>query len=169
MFTKSHSIHPYVLTPKQLYTELLSNIRNIAKHRELPISLTLSNIHAIIDLAQLSCYYLDNKIIFVIKIPLVNRMEYNIYKPISITIPHDNKNPSSYAMIMPHCKHIAISKDKNSYICRNYIKDCLKSIDSNYICKNLDILSKQNATICETEMLGKIVNALFLNNVKLKL
>lgn len=55
MFTKSHSIHPSVITPKELYEELLHNVRNLVKYLELPLSLSLNNIHSFIELA-LSCY-----------------------------------------------------------------------------------------------------------------
>nr|UZO32012.1 ORFc [Heliothis subflexa] len=160
MFTKSHSIHPSVLTPKQLYYELVSNVRNLVNNKDLPISLSLNNIHAIIDIAQLSCYYLDNKIVFVIKIPLVYRMEYNLYKSIPVPIPHNNQHPDSYAMILPLCKYIAISRDKITYSCFSDLRDCIETINQIYICYNLDTYSVKNTPICETEMLCRIPDKL---------
>lgn len=160
MFTKSHSIHPSVLTPQQLYDELVLNSRNIIENRELPINLNLHNIHTIVDIAQLSCYYIKTKIVFVIRIPLVVRMEYNLFKSIPLPIPHDNVNPDSYAMIIPDCNHVAISKDKTTYICIENLNNCVKAVNLLHICNNLEIHSVQRTPICETELLCKIWNKL---------
>lgn len=160
MFTKSHSIHPSVLTPKQLYEELMHSVKDLTKNSELPISLSLDNIHALNDIAQLSCYYINNKVVFVIKIPLVYKSEYGLYKSISVPIPHDVDQPHSYALIVPHCNHIAISKDKLSYVCIRDLSTCVKTINEIYICNNLDMYSVQDAPTCETEMLCKFVNKL---------
>lgn len=160
MFTKSHSIHPSVLTPKQMYEELTHSVKDLNKNSELPISLSLDSIHTLIDLAQLSCYFINSKVVFVIKIPLVCKSEYVLYKPISVPIPHDVDKPDSYAMIVPHCNHVAISKDKLTYVCLQELSNCVKTINQIYVCNKLDIYSVQDMPICETEMLCKIVNKL---------
>lgn len=160
MFTKSHSIHPSVLTPTQLYNELVDNVRNLDKHKELPVSLSLNNIHTIIDVAKLLCIYVNNKIVYIIKIPLVNRIEYSLYKSIPIPIPHDNQQPNSYAMVLPNCKHVAISSDKNTYICFSNLRECIIVGNEIFICNNVDVHLIQNSPICETEMLCKIPNKL---------
>lgn len=160
MFTKSHSIHPSVLTPKQLYDELMRNVKDLTKNCELPISLSLDNIHALCDIAQLSCYFSNNKIVFVVKIPLVHKSEYIVYKSIPVPIPHDKEQPNSYAMIIPHCNHIAISRDKLMYVCLKDISKCSITINQIYICKDLEPLSMQDLPTCETEMLCKIINKL---------
>lgn len=162
LFTKSHSIHPSILTPKQLYEELTHSVKDLNKNSELPISLSLDSIHTLIDLAQLSCYFINRKVVFVIKIPLVYKSEYVLYKPIIVPIPHDVDQPNSYAMIIPHCNHIAISKDKITYVCLQLqeLNKCVKTINQIYVCSNLDIHSVQDMPICETEMLCKIINKL---------
>ncbi|VVD03649.1 unnamed protein product, partial [Leptidea sinapis] len=48
LFIKSNTLHPSVLTPKQLYNDLLNVYKNIPKYRDLPINLDLSNIHVFI-------------------------------------------------------------------------------------------------------------------------
>lgn len=160
MFTKSHSIHPSILTPKQLYDELTHSIKDLNKDNELPISLSLDNIHSLSDVSQLSCYFINNKIVFVIKIPLVYKSEYLVYKSIPVPIPHDVEHPNSYAMIIPRCNHIAVSRDKLTYVCLTDLSTCSEITNSIYICNNVDTYSVQDAPICETELLCKIVNTL---------
>lgn len=60
MFAKSHTIHPSVLTPSQLYKELSNNVKDL--NSELPISLSLDNIHVLIDIVKTTCYFIDHKI-----------------------------------------------------------------------------------------------------------
>lgn len=160
MFTKSHSIHPTVITPKQLYEEMIHSAKDLNRNSELPVSLSLDSIHTLINIAQLSCYFTDNKVVFVIKIPLVSKSEFLLYKPISVPIPHDIDKPHSYAMIVPHCNHIAISRDKLTYVCFSELSMCTKTINQVYICNNLDIYSVQDVPTCETEMLCKIIDKL---------
>lgn len=141
MFTKSHSIHPSVITPTQLYEELSHNLKNLDKNSELPLDLSLNSIHSLINIAQLSCYYVDKKIVFVIKIPLVIRIEYNLYKTIPVPIPHDKNHPHSYAMVIPNCNYIAISRDKTTYMYLNDLKDCANIVNDIYICNKLNAYS----------------------------
>lgn len=160
MFTKSHSIHPSILTPKQLHEELSRNVRNFIRQSDLPLSLNLNNIHSLIDLAQLSCYYIENKIVFVIKLPLVNKIEYILYKTIPVPIPHNKQYPNSYAMIIPNSNYIGISRDKETYVYINSLRDCIKTVNKIYICNNLDKHSVQNVPTCETEILCKVLDKL---------
>lgn len=160
MFTKSHAIHPSVLTPKQLYEELSRNVRTFIKHSDLPLGLNLNNIHSLIDLSKLLCYYIDNKIVFVMKIPLVNKIEYILCKTIPVPIPHDKQHPSSYAMVIPNSNYVAISRDKTTYVYINNLKDCIKTVNQIYICNNLNKYSVQNSPACETEILCKVLDKL---------
>ncbi|XP_039761835.1 uncharacterized protein LOC120634993 [Pararge aegeria] len=60
LFVKANILHPSVLTPNQLYREILTNLKVVPKYRDFPISLDLSNIHVLLNIADLVCYYLDN-------------------------------------------------------------------------------------------------------------
>ncbi|VVC86935.1 unnamed protein product, partial [Leptidea sinapis] len=57
LFIKSNTLHPSVLTPKQLYNDLLNGYKNIPKYKDLPINVDLSNIHVLINVADLISYY----------------------------------------------------------------------------------------------------------------
>lgn len=160
MLTKSHSLHPSVLTPRQLFKELSDNIISLPKNKELALSLSLDNIYALVDMSTLMCYATTNKIVFVIKIPLVSSIEYNLYKTIPMPVPHNPKNPNSYAMIIPTCNFIAISKDKSSYVCLDHLRDCVQTVNTIYICDNTNVHSIEYVPICEIEILLKILTVL---------
>ncbi|KPJ05203.1 Envelope fusion protein [Papilio xuthus] len=160
LLSKNNVLHPSVLTPKQLYLELLDNIRYIPKGKELPIPLDLENIHIIIDLSRISSIFIDNKIVFIMKIPLTNPKEYDLYKNIPVPIPHDHVNPKSYAMIIPTSNYIAFNVDKSLYCTPETLEKCHKIPSQLYICKSVSVYSTLNNPTCESELLTKTLLSL---------
>lgn len=73
------------MTPNQLYNDIVNNLKLIPKYRDFPVSLDISNIHTFINIADLTCYYLNNKIMFIIKLPLVDLLQFNVYKNIPLS------------------------------------------------------------------------------------
>ncbi|KAL0867440.1 hypothetical protein ABMA27_008227 [Loxostege sticticalis] len=61
LFVKSNTLHPSMLTPNQMYNDIVNNLKIIPKHRDFPVSLDINSIHTLINVAELVCYYLDNK------------------------------------------------------------------------------------------------------------
>lgn len=124
LFAKSNTLQPSVITPKQLYIELSNNIRHVSRNKELVISLDLNNIHVILNLSSTLCYSLDNKIIFIVKIPLVNLNDYNLYKVLPVPTPHKVENPNSYSLITPTKQYIALNRDKSTYFMLDSLEPC---------------------------------------------
>lgn len=157
LFAKTNTLHPSVMTPNQFYNELTSNVRKLPNYEELPLDLDLDTIHALIDISKISCYFVNNKLVFVIKIPLVNSFELDLFKAISVPIPHNMDKPNSYAMIVPSCNYVGISKDKLTYTCISNLKSCTEPVNRVYICDDTDTRSIQETPTCETDILTKIV------------
>lgn len=157
LFAKTNTLHPSVMTPKQLYNELVDNVIKLPNYEKLPLDLDLDNIHALIDILKLSCYFANNKLIFVIKVPLVHSFELDLFKAISVPIPHNIDKPNSYAMIVPSCNYIGISKDKLTYTCISNLKSCVEPVNRVYICDDVNTLSIPETPTCETDILTKIV------------
>lgn len=91
LFAKANILHPYVITPKKLYNEL-SNNGQLKRTTEFPVSLTLQNIHTIIDLSKLTVYYYNNKLMFIIQVPLMSPIKFNLYKEFTATYPKRYKS-----------------------------------------------------------------------------
>ncbi|KOB75254.1 Uncharacterized protein OBRU01_07768 [Operophtera brumata] len=110
--------------------------------------------------ADLVCYYLDGKIVFVIKIPLVDALEYNLYKNIPLPTPHVTGNPNSFAMILPSEEYLALSKDKSLFVLLNNLKSCKITFVRNYVCEVADVSTVSGNPSCEIEIITKATTSL---------
>ncbi|KOB66742.1 envelope protein [Operophtera brumata] len=160
LFVRSNTIHPSILTPHQLYKDIVSNLKIVPKYRDFPVNLDLSNIHIIMNTADLVCYYLDGKFVFVIKIPLVDALEYNLYKNIPLPTPHVTGNPNSFAMILPSEEYLALSKDKSLFVLLNNLKSCKITFVRNYVCEVADVSTVSGNPSCEIEIITKATTSL---------
>lgn len=159
MFSKVNIIHPAVISPKQLFAELVENYRFLPSSRILPTSLTLDNINVVLNISDVSSYYIDHKIVFVIRIPLVTPDEYNLYRCIPFPIPYDKNNPNSFTTIIPSVKFVGITKDEQYYSKMDSLHKC-KTIYNNYICDVSNSYSTSDNSICEVNLLTKISTAI---------
>ncbi|XP_045489651.1 uncharacterized protein LOC123690347 [Pieris rapae] len=160
LFSKSNTIHPSIITPKQLYVDLVSNIKDVSRLKDFPVELNLDNINILMNLAKIISYVIDNCLVFVIKIPLVNVETYNLYKVIPIPVPHNPTSPNSFALITATKSFIGISEDKKLYFNFDNIDSCNLIIGHQYICNPLNTLSVVNYPICETEIITKAIEKL---------
>lgn len=159
LFAKANILHPYVITPMKLYTELSNNIQ-LKRTSEFPVALTLQNIHTIINLSDLIVYYYNNKLMFVIQVPLINPTKFNLYKNLPLPTPRDNKNYSTYVLIRPSKLYVAITDDRLYYVLLDSITEC-KHVNKDYIiCPMASILSTINNPSCESKLLSEVTLSL---------
>lgn len=160
LFAKTNTLHPSIITPKDLYFDLVNNVKHLPKYTEFPVSLELDNIHKLISVTEIVSYILDNKLVFTLKIPLVSISKFNLYKNIPIPVPHNVTTYKSYALILPTTPYVALNQDKSKYIILNDFDECKTFESEMYLCKLLDELSVQNYPICETEIMTKVLTSL---------
>ncbi|KAJ8715143.1 hypothetical protein PYW08_005124 [Mythimna loreyi] len=163
LFSKANILHPYVLTPSHLYEELLK-AQGYQRNLGLPgIGLTLQTIHSIIDLSKLTAYYYNHNIVFVMQIPLISPVKYNIYKNLALPTPRVGSNDSnlnSYVLIHPTKLYTAITDDKLNYALLDSVRDC-QDVNGEYnICPLPAILSTMNNPTCETKLMTDITQSL---------
>lgn len=65
LFAKRNTLHPSVLSPMQLTTELNSNLHMLKNGINFPVLPILENAHILIDIIKLQVYFLNGKIIYV--------------------------------------------------------------------------------------------------------
>lgn len=160
LFAKTNTLHPSILTPTELYFDLVNNVKHLPKYVEFPVSLELDNIHKLISLMEIVSYMLDDKLVFTLKIPLIYINKFDLYKNIPVPVPHNVTFSKSYALVIPTSPYVALNQDKSKYITLNDLNNC-KVIDHEvYICKQTDEFSTQNYPICETEIITKILISL---------
>ncbi|XP_026729357.1 uncharacterized protein LOC113495001 [Trichoplusia ni] len=159
LFSKMNILHPTVLSPYQLYSELEQNVNNMPRYYELPVSpLSLQNIHDLIDVSQLASYIHNYKIIVIIKIPLVLPQTYNLYHVIPMPIPYDITQPNTFALISPSRPYLAITVDHMFYSPLQDINKCKVISDKFYICKLDNVYSSVANPICESILITEIVH-----------
>lgn len=160
LFAKANILHPAILTPTNLYNELAKNSHLINKRLDFPVSLTIQNIHTLIDISKLTSYYYKNKIVFVIQIPLISPIKFIVYKVIPLPTPHDTKNPNTFALIHPTKAYIALTEDNLNYVTFDDMKDCIVIQNDYSICPPLSVFSSTTNPSCETRLLTEVVLSL---------
>lgn len=160
LFVKSNTLHPSILSPKQMYNDISNNLKIIPKYRDFPVSLHLSNIHTLINIADLVCYYLDDKLMFIVKLPLVSLLEYNIYRNLPLPTPYSQNKPDSFAMILPPKEFLILSKDKSSYTYLRDLNKCKTIPTETYLCDIVDIYIVSDNPSCEIEIITKALTSI---------
>lgn len=155
MFSKNNVLYPAICSPQELYNDLVINYRHLPNSKELPLTLDLSNIHKLLKISSISTYYFDNKIIFIVKIPLVHPLEFGLRVYHSLPLPTLHQN-NTYSTIIPSTTYVGLSRDKNQYCQLDNLDNC-KSLKANYICDKVNILSSVTHPICETEIVSKTI------------
>lgn len=159
MFSKANIVYPAIISPNQLFLELVDNYRYLPTSRMLPVPLTLDNIHIVLNISDVSSYYIDNKIVFALRIPLVKPDEYSLYNCIPFPVPYEKNNPISFTTIVPSSKFIGVTKDEQ-YYCKLDSLNLCKAIYNNYICDVTNSYSTTDESICEVELLTKIMTSI---------
>lgn len=152
MFSKSHILYPSIITPKQLFSELAENYRFLADYNQFPVSLSLENIYLLINVSEIACYFKDNKIVFVLKVPLVTTKDFNLYNCIPFPVTLTN---NTFSTIVPSTKYLGMTKDLSSYCKLDSLINCKVLHSSYYICETLDTYSSSVTPICESEIISK--------------
>lgn len=158
LFSNRNTLHPSIITPSQLYRELADNYRHLPNDLELPVSLNVNSMYLIFNISKLSSYYVSNKIIFILQVPLVNTKEYVLFHSLALPTPHIPNQPDSFSLIIPSSKYIAMTKDKSQYCTFDNLDIC-KFVDSNnLICDIENVYSTDAKFTCESELLAKVIS-----------
>ncbi|VVD02732.1 unnamed protein product [Leptidea sinapis] len=129
LFGDRNILHPSVITPQQLFKELVDNHQYLPSDLKLPGKLDLSSINVII--------------------PLVSITEYVLFHSVALPTPHNLDKPNTFSLILPSSKYIAMTKDKTHYCTLNDLDICKNIVPGNYICDITNIYSSGMKPICE--------------------
>lgn len=158
LFSSLNILHPAIITPSQLHQELADNYIHLPSDLELPVILDINSVHFILNISKLVCYYINDKIMFVLQVPLVNTREYALFHSIALPTPYKPKEPNSFSLIIPDSKYIAMTKDKSYYCIIDDLKICKSVSPGNFICDIENVYSTEAKPICESEMLAKVIS-----------
>lgn len=157
LFSSQNVLHPSIMTPKQLYREFVDHYRYLPSNLELPVNLDINSVHVILSISTLVCYYLNNRIVFVLQVPLVSITEYMFYQVIALPTPYDSNTPNKFSFIIPENKYIAMTKDKSNYCNLDTLDKCKTITPGSYICDITNIYATEAKQCCESELLSKVI------------
>ena len=146
---KQNILHPQIVSPRNLFHEL-SNV--VLQNRlKWPISLTFSNLYKYDKLYKLNVAYINNTLIFVIKIPLVEDMQYELYKMLPFLIPYNSSNIYSY--VQPSFPYILLSTNKVYYALLENLEVCPTVDTSEHICRIKYVTRTAERPTCESTLM----------------
>lgn len=160
LFSSQNILHPAVVTPQQLHRELIDSSKYLPGNLELPTTLDISSVHFILNISKIVSYYINNKIIFVIRVPLVSVNEFSLFHVLSLPVSHNPGNPRSFSMIIPSYKYLAMTKDKLQYCNFEDLDQCKNMNQDTYICDVPTVYASDAKMSCESEIITKVVNQL---------
>lgn len=158
--SKKGVIHPNIISPEQLHTALTKKLDT--DDFELPVHPTLENMKIIMELSGIDSYPSDDKyLVFIIKVPLVHKSEYNIFRAVPLPVPI-GKNDDAYAFIeSSDCEeYLALSTDRLTYTKLESFDKCKPITKHKMMCPPENIILTRAKPICETELLVDAVKEL---------
>lgn len=145
-------LSPQVITPRTLFDEL----RNYKGEFELPITPDSSNINLYYKILEIQIFVSKGLVVFAIKIPLVDKQNYNLYNLIPLPIQHENN--SIYSYIQPKKPYLLLSQSKAFYTLLQDLNSCIEYREQEYLCKDISIAKRTDQIICETQLLLTHIN-----------
>lgn len=145
-------LHPKILTPRELFNNLKDSHYMISNKR-LPVILEPNQFNNLIDSSDISVYYKNHRLVYIIEIPLIEQNDFFLYRAIPLPIKQNEEN--IYAFINPLEMYIGLRTDKQWYthLSDRDITKC-KKINDAMICKQTDLLYQISAVHnCESELL----------------
>lgn len=150
LFTKENILHPSVITPKSLKTEL-EKIR-INSNLQLPFSPhNYNNVQKYFSVCQLSAFYDGEILIFSIKIPLVTEILYNFYN--LIPLPSHLVNTNVYSYIDPEFPFLIMSNTRTKYSRLRNQDPCISTGQGEFLCRGIIAYSSAQNPVCETRLI----------------
>lgn len=127
-------LHPLLFTPEMILEELQRISSRISEGLSFPIELSVHEIHNIYDIISLQSFHYDNKLCFVLQIPLINTQ---IFEKFRITPVPKFLGNQTFVFILPHQNFIAIDTLHEYFVWPtvNQLQTCKKLKDAQ-LCKN---------------------------------
>lgn len=152
--TQKNPSNPSLIPPKMLFNAL-NELQNALSNKklELPIPLSRKTLSQFYKIATPETAIIKNTIIITFSIPLLNSVEYTLYKTTSL--PYRIKD-NLFAYIIPNYEYVALDHKKRTYVAitEDEINKCFQAEGKSLICKQtFPILSALSTKTCEINIL----------------
>jgi hypothetical protein len=150
-FAKLKVLHPSIIKPEYL----LNQLSQISQHLDhnLPLHPSVYALPVLTNLVTLQAYQTNKRIVFILRIPLIEKEKYTLYHLYSI--PTKDSKTNLFHTIIPESKYVALSENNRQYLKINSIEKCKDLQEETLLCSDLIPFPYENPP-CEIEVLTKL-------------
>lgn len=152
-FARLKILHNSIITPQDLVSSLQRISQSLNKNN-LPLSASSSQVARYLDIIELQAFQIESKIVFVLKIPLVEPETYTLYRLYPIPI-LDNRT-GLHHVLATNQKYIAKEDDSLSFVSIQDIKNCKTLMPNIKLCMNILSYPIDSDAICEAQILKNV-------------
>lgn len=143
-FAKINTFHNAIVNKNDLLSEL-QYISNELSQEKLPFEPNSENILKIENSLEISSYVKNNEVIFIIQIPLVERVNYNLFR----LFPLPTRNEKFYKIIVPNFEYLLINERNFGYS----NQPCKRINFNEFLCSHMHSENFDKITPCEVRLL----------------
>ena len=151
-------LQPQIITPAQIVKQMRISQADIPSELSLPIPLSATYQNLIVNIIEFDVFIKDSFLVYVIRLPLTDHVNYNVYHVLPLPIEIKNTD-TRFTFIIPEREYLLMDVAKQYYarLKVDEIKEC-KSISSYHrVCKqNSPVQLTHLHEECEVEMLQSI-------------
>jgi hypothetical protein len=151
-FAKLKVLHPSIIKPEYLLNQL-SQISQHLDHNNLPLHPSVYALPVLTNLVTLQAYQTNKRIVFILRIPLIEKEKYTLYHLYSI--PTKDSKTNLFHTIIPESKYVALSENNRQYLKINSIEKCKDLQEETLLCSDLIPFLYENPP-CEIEVLTRL-------------
>lgn len=149
---KAGILHPAVISPSRLVSQLKDVQSNIPHGLSFPVPLDIEHTHQLLNCLTLEIFYENDKLVYVANLPLLEAHLFYLYKINHFPVKsHDNV----FIMIEPTQNFLAIDENKQQYLYLSEMEyqNCIKLDANKVICSQTrPILLAHLNDVCEVQL-----------------
>lgn len=151
LLAKNNQLHPMLMSPRKLIGELLKTTSHLPPGTSYPLPVEYRSAYRFLDIINIQYFSTENRIVFIISVPLISQTNFLLYNLIALPILSPNNH---YVFILPNFDYLAVSENRNVYTILKNTDTCISISEFDLICDLREpIFSVKAQTICEIEIL----------------
>lgn len=143
-FSKLKIMHPSIIRTEDLFIEL-TNLQKLLGYKQMPVPITLENTLLYEKIINLESFVLNNKITYLLHIPIMHPQTFNYFHIYSVPI----YSQSLFKVVLPRNKFLL----KNQLHYAYYNQECQEIIPESYICEKETLNEIQEDSPCEVKLI----------------
>lgn len=144
-FSKTNTFHNSIVEPNELLTEMSRIAKILVDNSRFPFEPILKNILLLESVISIKSYSNQNRINFVLEVPIVEKEIYNYFRLYPLPVFHENQ----LRLIIPQNFYLILNE--NNYATSS--QRCHEILDNNFLCQE-NTLQIQDNPPCEIQLIN---------------